>query len=119
MRADSPSFHKWGKKPPADVLDLGCGEGFWVLHAAKLWKPFGTKVTGLDLIDLHNNGGGFVCLGLFLHQFFAGNNFGYAGFQTVQRGNPLAVKIVDANVKMAIDDTFYSPINCESIFLKD
>ena len=55
MRADSPSFHKWGKKPPADVLDLGCGEGFWVLHAAKLWKSFGTKVTGLDLIDLHNN----------------------------------------------------------------
>ncbi|RDX51193.1 hypothetical protein OH76DRAFT_1455102 [Lentinus brumalis] len=52
---DSPTFHKFGKKPPAEVLDLGCGEGFWVLHAAKLWKSNGTKVTGLDLIDVHNN----------------------------------------------------------------
>ncbi|KAH9932002.1 S-adenosyl-L-methionine-dependent methyltransferase [Epithele typhae] len=52
---DSPTFHKYGKKPPMDVLDLGCGEGFWVLHAAKLWKSYGTKVTGFDLIDLHNN----------------------------------------------------------------
>ena len=54
-RADSPTFPKFGKKPPSDVLDLGCGEGFWVLHAAKLWKPYGTKVTGFDLIDVHNN----------------------------------------------------------------
>ncbi|KAI0640010.1 hypothetical protein C8Q77DRAFT_1152924 [Trametes polyzona] len=52
---DSPTFHNFGKKPPAEVLDLGCGEGFWVLHAAKLWKSHHTKVTGLDLIDLHNN----------------------------------------------------------------
>ncbi|KAI0720115.1 hypothetical protein C8T65DRAFT_706094 [Cerioporus squamosus] len=52
---DSPTFHKFGKKPPADVLDLGCGEGFWVHHAAKLWKSSNTKVTGLDLIDVHNN----------------------------------------------------------------
>ncbi|RPD57131.1 hypothetical protein L227DRAFT_587758 [Lentinus tigrinus ALCF2SS1-6] len=53
--SDSPTFHKFGKKPPTDVLDLGCGEGFWVLHAAKLWKSSNTKVTGLDLIDVHNN----------------------------------------------------------------
>ncbi|KAI0756296.1 hypothetical protein C8Q80DRAFT_1215296 [Daedaleopsis nitida] len=53
--ADSPTFHKFGKKPPADVLDLGCGEGFWVLYAAKHWKSTNTKVTGLDLIDVHNN----------------------------------------------------------------
>ena len=42
------------------MLDLGCGEGFWVLHAAKLWKSHHTKVTGLDLIDVHNNNVGEV-----------------------------------------------------------
>ncbi|KAH9849271.1 hypothetical protein C2E23DRAFT_870791 [Lenzites betulinus] len=57
---DSPTFHHFGKKAPAEVLDLGCGEGFWVLHAAKLWKPNHTKVTGLDLIDMHNNNVGEV-----------------------------------------------------------
>ena len=59
-RADSPTFHTFGKKPPADVLDLGCGEGFWVLHAAKLWKANSTHVVGFDLIDMHNNEGGEV-----------------------------------------------------------
>ena len=59
-RADSPTFHNFGKKPPADVLDLGCGEGFWVLHAAKLWKSNNTRVVGLDLIDLHTNEAGEV-----------------------------------------------------------
>lgn len=29
------------------------------------------------LIDLTNNGGGFVCLGQFLHQFLAGSEIGY------------------------------------------
>ncbi|KAI8990596.1 hypothetical protein BD414DRAFT_535882 [Trametes punicea] len=58
--ADSPTFHHFGKKPPAEVLDLGCGEGFWVLHAAKLWRSHHTKVTGLDLIDMHNNDAGEV-----------------------------------------------------------
>ncbi|KAI0778770.1 hypothetical protein BD413DRAFT_117240 [Trametes elegans] len=57
---DSPTFHPFGKKPPDEVLDLGCGEGFWVLHAAKLWKSHHTKVTGLDLIDMHNNHAGEV-----------------------------------------------------------
>ncbi|KAH9897812.1 hypothetical protein C8Q73DRAFT_819387 [Cubamyces lactineus] len=57
---DSPTFHNFGKRPPAEVLDLGCGEGFWVLHAAKLWKSHHTKVTGLDLIDVHNNNVGEV-----------------------------------------------------------
>lgn len=28
------------------------------------------------LIDLSNNGGGFVCLGQFLHQYLAGNSIG-------------------------------------------
>ena len=29
------------------------------------------------LVDLTNNGGGFVCLGQFLHQFLAGSQSGY------------------------------------------
>lgn len=29
------------------------------------------------LIDLTNNPGGFVCQGLFLHQYLSGLNFGY------------------------------------------
>ncbi|EJF67225.1 S-adenosyl-L-methionine-dependent methyltransferase [Dichomitus squalens LYAD-421 SS1] len=59
-RADTPTFHNFGKKPPSDVLDLGCGEGFWVLHAAKLWKSSNTRIVGLDLIDVHNNEAGEV-----------------------------------------------------------
>ena len=46
----SPSFHNFGRKPPAMVLDLGCGPGHWVLHAASTWKT--SKVIGLDLVDL-------------------------------------------------------------------
>ncbi|KAF8958955.1 hypothetical protein BDZ97DRAFT_1429044 [Flammula alnicola] len=65
------------------------------------------------LIDLTNNGGGFVCLGQFLHQFLAGSQIGYPGFQSSQRGNPLAQKIVAAHVAMGQNDigTFYSPDN--------
>ena len=32
------------------VLDLGCGPGHWVLHAAATWKT--SQVIGLDLVDL-------------------------------------------------------------------
>ncbi|KAF8813458.1 hypothetical protein BYT27DRAFT_7180997 [Phlegmacium glaucopus] len=65
------------------------------------------------LIDLTNNGGGFVCLGQFLHQFLAGSEIGYPGFQTNVRANPLAQKIVAAHVAMGNNDTntFYSPDN--------
>ncbi|KAK0457382.1 uncharacterized protein EV420DRAFT_1480856 [Desarmillaria tabescens] len=48
----SPSVHKYGDNPPATVLDLGCGQGYWMLHAAIAWKGYGTKVTGFDMVDL-------------------------------------------------------------------
>lgn len=41
--------------------------------AIKHFKSAG--VTHL-LIDLSNNGGGFVCLGVFLHNYLAGASFG-------------------------------------------
>ncbi|PPQ72200.1 hypothetical protein CVT26_006931 [Gymnopilus dilepis] len=65
------------------------------------------------LIDLTDNGGGFVCLGQFLHQFLAGSQIGYPGFQSTSRANPLAQKIVAAHVAMGENDVslFYSPDN--------
>ncbi|TFK39565.1 hypothetical protein BDQ12DRAFT_722406 [Crucibulum laeve] len=48
----SPSFHNYGNMPPATVLDLGCGQGHWVLDAAITWKGYGTMVTGFDMVDI-------------------------------------------------------------------
>ncbi|KJA28486.1 hypothetical protein HYPSUDRAFT_51277 [Hypholoma sublateritium FD-334 SS-4] len=45
-----PAFHDFGKRPPATVLDLGCGQGHWVLHAANLWRQ--SQITGLDIVDI-------------------------------------------------------------------
>ncbi|KAH9077636.1 hypothetical protein EDB83DRAFT_2514350 [Lactarius deliciosus] len=78
--------------------------------AVKQFKASG--VTNL-LIDVTNNGGGFVCLGLFLHQFLAGTQVGLPGFQSTSRANPLAQKIVKAGIDQGHDDTisFYTPDN--------
>ncbi|PPQ96782.1 hypothetical protein CVT26_006266 [Gymnopilus dilepis] len=48
----SPSYHNYGNMPPTSVLDLGCGEGHWVVDAAIAWKGYGTKVTGYDMVDI-------------------------------------------------------------------
>ncbi|KDR85662.1 hypothetical protein GALMADRAFT_205035 [Galerina marginata CBS 339.88] len=45
-----PSFYDYGKKPPATALDLGCGEGHWVLFASSIWKT--SQITGFDLVDI-------------------------------------------------------------------
>ncbi|KAF9467146.1 hypothetical protein BDZ94DRAFT_1249683 [Collybia nuda] len=65
------------------------------------------------LIDLTNNGGGFVCLGQFLHQYLSGSNFGYPGFVSTVRANPLAQKIVAADIELGLNDffTFYTGDN--------
>lgn len=52
---NSPSFHDYGKKPPIDVLDLGCGEGHWVEYAAAEWKLAGAHIVGFDLLDYHRS----------------------------------------------------------------
>ncbi|KIJ94201.1 hypothetical protein K443DRAFT_12326 [Laccaria amethystina LaAM-08-1] len=46
----SPTFHDYGKRPPAFVLDLGCGPGHWMLYAAGVWKS--SIITGLNLVNL-------------------------------------------------------------------
>ncbi|KAF8651179.1 hypothetical protein AX16_004834 [Volvariella volvacea WC 439] len=73
------------------------------------------KILGVEqvLIDLTNNGGGFVCLGQFLHQYFAGSQFGYPGFISSIRANPLAKKIVAADIEIGWlgGSLFYPPSN--------
>jgi ubiquinone/menaquinone biosynthesis C-methylase UbiE len=48
----TPTFHDYGAEPPMHVLDLGCGQGTWVIEAATAWQYAGTTVTGFDLVDL-------------------------------------------------------------------
>ncbi|PPQ65693.1 hypothetical protein CVT24_012110 [Panaeolus cyanescens] len=48
----SPTFHNYGNNPPISVLDLGCGQGHWVIDAAIAWKGYGTRVTGYDMVDI-------------------------------------------------------------------
>ncbi|KAI9438203.1 hypothetical protein H4582DRAFT_2076810 [Lactarius indigo] len=78
--------------------------------AVKQFRASG--VTNL-LIDVTNNSGGLICLGLFLHQFLAGANFGFPGFQTTSRANPLAKKIVKASIQQGHNASisFYTPDN--------
>jgi ubiquinone/menaquinone biosynthesis C-methylase UbiE len=32
------------------VLDLGCGQGHWILNAANMWRD--TEFVGLDIVDI-------------------------------------------------------------------
>ncbi|KZT22301.1 hypothetical protein NEOLEDRAFT_1138220 [Neolentinus lepideus HHB14362 ss-1] len=65
------------------------------------------------LIDLSNNGGGYVCLGEFLISYLSGTNFGYTGFRSTSRANPLAIKIVQNLVAKGITSnySYYAPDN--------
>ncbi|KAF8308378.1 hypothetical protein DL93DRAFT_1889123 [Clavulina sp. PMI_390] len=42
-----PSFYTF-EQPPRTVLDLGCGDGAWILHAKNVWKD--TQFVGQDLV---------------------------------------------------------------------
>ncbi|EJD39295.1 hypothetical protein AURDEDRAFT_153882 [Auricularia subglabra TFB-10046 SS5] len=65
-------------------------------------------VTSL-IIDVHNNGGGFICLGQFLYAVLAGTNAGYPGFDSTHRANPMAQQIVKYYVENGITWMNYSP----------
>ncbi|KAA1476881.1 hypothetical protein DENSPDRAFT_536011 [Dentipellis sp. KUC8613] len=65
------------------------------------------------IIDVTENDGGIICLGIFLHGFLAGSNFGYAGFESDIRATPFAQKLVQANIDLGLQSslTFYAPDN--------
>ncbi|CUA76592.1 hypothetical protein RSOLAG22IIIB_12383 [Rhizoctonia solani] len=60
------------------------------------------------IVDTSDNEGGYVCLGQFLINALAGTNFGYAGFESVIRAQPLARKIVASYVAQGTTGMFYS-----------
>ncbi|KAH9054676.1 hypothetical protein EDB87DRAFT_1428312 [Lactarius vividus] len=78
--------------------------------AVKQFKASG--VTNL-LIDVTDNSGGFVCLGLFLHQYLTATGAEFPGFQTTSRANPLAQKIVKAGIQQRHNSSIsmYAPDN--------
>ncbi|KIY70218.1 hypothetical protein CYLTODRAFT_488261, partial [Cylindrobasidium torrendii FP15055 ss-10] len=82
-----------------------------VVAALDSFKQAG--VTNL-IIDLTNNGGGYVCLGDFLFQYLAGaSQFPYSGFESTSRGNELAQKILAADIALGLNSsfTFYTADN--------
>ncbi|KAI0089698.1 hypothetical protein BDY19DRAFT_889505 [Irpex rosettiformis] len=93
------------------VMFVGSFEGDFVQFqtdtdsAIKVFQEAGVERL---LIDLTNNGGGFVCLGQFLHQYLAGT-----GFQSTNRANPLAQKIVAADIALGLNNNlvFYTADN--------
>lgn len=47
-RDGSPSFlHIPASSPVRNALDLGCGDGHWVAHAADVWGAHGARITGV------------------------------------------------------------------------
>ncbi|KAF8579062.1 hypothetical protein K439DRAFT_1360350 [Ramaria rubella] len=70
------------------------------------------------IVDLTNNGGGFICLALWLHKFLAGTALvDSGGFQSSSRANPLAQMILKADIARNIspDEAFYAPGNWASL----
>ncbi|KAH8994242.1 hypothetical protein EDB92DRAFT_1850975 [Lactarius akahatsu] len=85
------------------VMFVGSFEGdyfqFPVDVEAAVRQFTASGVTNL-LIDVTNNGGGYVCLGTFLHQFLSGTGAGSSEYQSTSRANPLAQKIVEEKVEL-------------------
>jgi len=87
---------------------IGTFEGDNSQFPADVFAAFGRfKASGVKniIIDVTNNGGGNICLGLFLHQFLAGTEIGIPGFQTTSRANPLAQKILKAEIAQGLNSS--------------
>lgn len=61
------------------------------------------------IVDVHNNGGGLICLGQFLYAVLAGTNAGYPGFDSSHRASPMAQQIVKYYVENDLSWMWYSP----------
>ncbi|KZV96492.1 hypothetical protein EXIGLDRAFT_424620 [Exidia glandulosa HHB12029] len=83
-------------------------EGFQTQAVDGVNKLLAAGVTSL-VVDVHNNGGGFICLGAFLYTLLAGTRSGYPGYQTTMRANPLAQKIVARVIEEDIEFLNYTP----------
>jgi len=42
-----PSFYKFST-PPRRVLDLGCGDGSWIMQTSELWKVIHPSTRGMN-----------------------------------------------------------------------
>ena len=51
MPPGSPTFFEY-TQPPIDILDIGCGRGYWAAEAATTWKHKNAYVTAFDIVDL-------------------------------------------------------------------
>ncbi|KAF9813253.1 hypothetical protein IEO21_05688 [Rhodonia placenta] len=70
------------------------------------------------IVDVTNNGGGYICIAHWLHRIIAGpkdTTIPQAGLQTVTRAGPLAQLIVEEIVKGADPDglSLYNPLSWE------
>ncbi|KAF7784174.1 hypothetical protein Agabi119p4_339 [Agaricus bisporus var. burnettii] len=50
LASSAPTFSTSMDKQPSNVLDLGCGQGYWLLDASYHW-PY-AKFAGFDLVDV-------------------------------------------------------------------
>ncbi|KAF8525560.1 hypothetical protein BU17DRAFT_41653 [Hysterangium stoloniferum] len=81
-------------------------------------NTFKSKGVSQLIIDVTNNPGGSLCLGLWLHKFLTGSaNIEHPGFQSSSRANPLAQKIVKADIarNITLIQAIYSPANWASV----
>jgi SAM-dependent methyltransferase len=49
----TPTFYDYAKhkkSTPTSILDLGCGEGHWIIDASKSWPD--AQIVGFDLVDI-------------------------------------------------------------------
>ncbi|KXN88891.1 Demethylmenaquinone methyltransferase [Leucoagaricus sp. SymC.cos] len=50
LTSSIPTFSTSMDRPPSNVLDLGCGQGHWLLDASNHWPS--AEFTGFDLVDI-------------------------------------------------------------------
>ncbi|KAF8270049.1 hypothetical protein EI94DRAFT_1798552 [Lactarius quietus] len=70
-------------------------------------------VDAISQFKSSGNGGGIVCLGIFLVAVLAGIDAGFPAFQSTSRANPLAQKILKAVIAQGLNGTIsdYAPDN--------